>query len=95
MKTSQKLMLLVALAVSLNASQVFAKSSGAPSGGANHQSEVKTSGTSAARPSGSGGQSKFRPANCPLHKCAGQPGYTQPTCRGGHMGPNGVMVECK
>jgi hypothetical protein len=23
------------------------------------------------------------------------PGSTLPTCRGGHMGPNGVMIQCK
>lgn len=30
------------------------------------------------------------------HACPppSRPGHTQPTCRGGHMGPNGVMVQC-
>lgn len=96
MKVMTKAVSLTAIAVALWASSgpVFAKVSGGPS-------QVKTSGTSAA-PSGSGaGDSTSKRhgggagGGCG-HACPPppRPGHTQPTCRGGHMGPNGVMVQC-
>ena len=82
--------LAISVALTLNGSSAFAKSGGGPS-------QVKTSGTSAT-PSGSQAKPK------PTHSCSKNPqpgcsnyvpGHTQPTCRGGHMGPNGVMIQCK
>jgi hypothetical protein len=29
------------------------------------------------------------------HQCPNPPGSTIPDCHGGHMGPNGVMIQCK
>lgn len=89
-------LLAVVVALSLIGSHIFAKGGGGSGGGASHPSQVKTSGTSAA-PSGGGGNAR------PTHLCSKNPqpgcsnyvpGHTQPTCRGGHMGPNGVMVQC-
>lgn len=85
-------LLAISAALMLSGSHVFAKSSGGPS-------QVKTSGTSAA-PSGSGARDTTAKghgggAGCG-HACPPppRPGYTQPPCRGGHMGPNGVMIQC-
>ena len=92
MTTMSKAMLVFAILVAWMAgsSEVFAKT-GSPG-------QVKTSGTSAT-PSGSGAggsqpKAKLRP--CVGHHTynCGTPGTTQPTCRGGHMGPNGVMIQC-
>jgi len=86
-------LLAISLALTLSGSQVFAKSSGGPS-------QVKTSGTSAA-PSGSGARDNTAKGHGGTgvgcgHHCPPppRPGYTQPPCRGGHMGPNGVMIQC-
>jgi hypothetical protein len=82
-------LLAVAAALTLGGSLVLAKGGG----GAGHPTQVKTSGTSAT-PS-----PKARPTySCsknPVPGCRNYaPGHTQPTCRGGHMGPNGVMIQC-
>jgi hypothetical protein len=85
-------LLAISAALTLSGSPIFAKSGG--------PSQVKTSGTSAA-PSGPGANdstSKRRGGaggGCG-HACPPppRPGHTQPACRGGHMGPNGVMVQC-
>jgi hypothetical protein len=86
-------LLAVAAALTLGGSHVLAKGGGG--GGGSQPTQVKTSGTSTA-PSGSGGRpANFRPANCPYHHCQAQPpGHTQPTCKGPHRGPNGVMIQC-
>jgi hypothetical protein len=88
-----KVVLLLAISAALagSGSQGFAKSGGGPS-------QVKTSGASAA-PSGSGADDPSKRhgggEGCG-HACPPppRPGYTQPPCRGGHMGPNGVMIQC-
>jgi hypothetical protein len=88
-KMSQALLLVViAVALTLSSNQIFAKKSG--------PDQVKTSGTSAT----ASGSAKPKPT----HSCAKDPqpgcsnyvpGHTQPPCHGGHMGPNGVMVQCQ
>jgi hypothetical protein len=82
-------LLAISAASTLSGSYVFAKSGGGPS-------QVKTSGTSAAPSGAGGGQLKERavPFPCGHHGYCQPPGHTQPTCRGGHMGPNGVMIQC-
>ena len=84
-------LLAVSAALTLSGSHVFAKSGGGPSA-------VKTSGISAA-PSSSGDSTSKRRGGAGGgcgHACPPppRPGYTQPPCRGGHMGPNGVMIQC-
>jgi hypothetical protein len=86
-------LLAISAALTLSGSHVFAKSSGGPS-------QVKASGTSAA-PSGSGARDSTAKGHGGTgvgcgHACPPRPrpGYTQPPCRGGHMGPNGVMIQC-
>jgi hypothetical protein len=93
MTTTSKVVSLLAIsaALMLSGSHVFAKSGSGPS-------QVKTSGTSAA-PSGAGDSTSKRRGGAGGgcgHACPPppRPGHTQPTCRGGHMGPNGVMVQC-
>jgi hypothetical protein len=91
MTTGPKVVWLIAISVALMliGDHAFAKSGGSPS-------QVKTSGTSAA-PSGAGGsRSKYVPY-CKLHPGRGgcPPKADQPPCRGGHMGPNGVMIQCQ
>ena len=84
-------LLAISVALTLSGSHVFAKT-----GGSNGPSQVKTSGTSAA-PSGAGGsRSKYVPY-CKLHPGRGgcPPKADQPPCRGGHIGPNGVMIQCQ
>ena len=88
-------LLAVAVALPLSCSHAFARGGG---GGG----PVHVSGTSAApSPTGSsagGGQSKVPLRPCVGHQHTvncGRPGTTLPTCRGGHMGPNGVMIQCK
>jgi hypothetical protein len=83
-------LLAISVALTLSGSPVFAKSGGGPS-------QVKTSGTSATP---SGGQTKPKPTHScsknPQPGCSNYvPGHTQPPCRGGHMGPNGVMIQCQ
>jgi hypothetical protein len=82
------LLVSIAAALALGSNHIFAKNTG--------PDQVKTSGTSAA----ASGSAKPRPT----HSCAKDPqpgcsnyvpGHTQPPCRGGHMGPNGVMVQCQ
>ena len=88
--------LAISVALTLSGSQVFAKTVG--------PGQVKTSGTSAT-PSGSGtGGGQVKHATPPrvlvCHQgasggryCVSEPGGTTlPPCRGGHMGPNGVMI---
>jgi hypothetical protein len=86
-------LLAISVALTLSAGPVIAKSGGGPI-------QVKTSGTSAgptdsgARDStakGHGGTGVGCGHACPPRP---RPGYTQPPCRGGHMGPNGVMIQC-
>jgi hypothetical protein len=88
-------LLAISAALALSGSHVLAKSGGGPA----NPGQVHASGTSTA-PSGSGADdsaSKRRGGGwgcghaCPLPP---RPGHTQPTCRGGHMGPNGVMIQC-
>jgi len=84
------LLLAISAALTLAGSHAFAKSGGGPA-------QVKTSGTSAA-PSGSTSSGGPRTGgNCHGHACPTRPqqGNTQPPCRGGHAGPNGVMVQCQ
>ena len=90
-------LLAISVALILSDTLVFAKTVG--------PGHVKTSGTSAA-PSGTGG-SQVKHATPPrvlvCHQgasggryCVSEPGGTTlPPCRGGHMGPNGVMIQCK
>ena len=93
----------ISMMLAASSSHVFAKSGGGPSqksGGG--PSQVKTSGTSAAPSggsspgSGAGGNASKRSSPCGhrLNCTYSPPGHTQPTCRGGHMGPNGVMIQC-
>jgi hypothetical protein len=93
MKTMSKAVSLLALAVALtlSGSHVFAKGGG----GAGHPTQVKTSGTSAAPSPVVGGGQKYH-RGCAYNPTAPQcrPGHTQPTCKGPHMGPNGVMIQC-
>lgn len=85
-------LLAISVALTLSGSHVFAKSGGgAPS-------QVKSSGTSAA-PSGAGDSTSKRHGGTGTgcgHACPPppRPGHTQPTCRGPHKGPNGVMIQC-
>jgi hypothetical protein len=89
MKAMSKAASLLAISVALAASgsHVFAKNDG--------PGQVKTSGTSAA-PSGAG-DSRSKYSYCKLHPGWGgcPPKADQPPCRGGHMGPNGVMIQCQ
>ena len=90
MRATSKMVTLLTISVALILSDtpVFTKTVG--------PGQVKTSGTSAA-PSGAGGtRSKYVPY-CKLHPGRGgcPPKADQPPCRGGHMGPNGVMIQCK
>jgi len=82
-------LLAISVALTLSGSPVFAKSGGNPG-------QVKTSGTSAA-PSGAGGSRSKYISYCKLHPGRGgcPPKADQPPCRGGHMGPNGVMIQCQ
>jgi hypothetical protein len=95
MKAMSKAVSLLAISVALtfSGSHVFA-GNGSPG-------QVKTSGTSAA-PSGSGaGGNQSQKHACHNggtgSRCivAPTPGHTQPPCRGGHKGPNGVMIQCQ
>jgi hypothetical protein len=82
------MLLAISVALTLSGSHVFA--------GTGSPGQVKTSGTSAA-PSGAGGsRSKYIPY-CKQHPGWGgcPPKADQPPCRGGHMGPNGVMIQCQ
>jgi hypothetical protein len=86
-------LLAISVALTLSAGPVMAKSGGGPS-------QVKTSGTSAG-PTGSGAPDSAAKGHGGTgvgcgHACPPRPrpGYTQPPCRGGHMGPNGVMIQC-
>ena len=84
--------LAISVALTLSGSSAFAKSGGGPS-------QVKTSGTSTSSSSAGGGQSQKHACHNggtgPKCIVAPRPGTTQPTCRGGHMGPNGVMIQCQ
>ena len=87
-------LLAISVALTLSGSPVFAKNGGGPS-------QVKTSGTSAAPSRSGAGGGQFQKHACHNggtgSKCivAPRPGTTLPPCRGGHMGPNGVMIQCK
>ena len=99
MRATSKMVTLLTISVALILSDipVFAKTVG--------PGQVKTSGASAA-PSGTGG-SQVKHVTPPrvlvCHQgasggryCVTEPGgSTLPPCRGGHMGPNGVMIQCK
>jgi hypothetical protein len=82
--------LAVCVALTLSGSQVFAKTGG--------PSQVHSAGVAAAPagPSGGGSQSRTK-GGCRSQHCTVMPppGHTQPPCRGGHMGPNGVMIQCQ
>jgi hypothetical protein len=85
-------LLAISAALTLSGSHVFAKSAGGPA----HPSQVQASGTSAA-PAGAGdSESKRRGGYGCGHACPAppRPGHTQPTCKGPHRGPNGVMIQC-
>jgi hypothetical protein len=93
MRAMSKTMSLVAVAVALSCGHVFAKGGGG-GGGAGHPTQVKTSGASATPSGPSGGLAKHACGHgtpCPTRS---RPGYTQPPCKGPHMGPNGVMIQC-
>jgi hypothetical protein len=99
MPAMSKMVTLLTISVTLMLSDtpVFAKTVG--------PGQLKTSGTSAA-PSGTGG-SQVKHVTPPRvwvcrvgasgrQNCWFAPGGTTlPPCRGGHMGPNGVMIQCK
>ena len=90
-------LLAISAALTLSGSHVFAKTIG--------PGHVKTSGTSAAHSGTGGSQVKHvtPPRVLVCHQgayggqyCVTEPGGTTlPPCRGGHMGPNGVMIQCK
>ena len=93
MATISKVLLIFAISMAIATvdGQVLAKTLG--------PGQVKTSGKSVA-PSGTGGGQSQK------HAChnggtgtrcivAPRPGTTLPPCRGPHMGPNGVMIQCK
>jgi hypothetical protein len=86
--------LAIAAALTLSCGYVFAKTAGPVGPGPVAANPVHASGTSAAPSRAGGDQSKvhgcFRDPTAP--NC--RPGHTQPTCRGPHMGPNGVMIQC-
>jgi hypothetical protein len=89
-------LLAVAAALTLSGGYVFAKGGGGGGGfGGSHPTQVKASGTSAV-PSGAGGNRSRYVPYCKLHPGRGGcPAKVQPTCRGPHMGPNGVMIQCE
>jgi hypothetical protein len=73
-------------ALSVSGSQLYAKGGG--------PSQEKTTGFSAApSPSGRGGGCGV-PGNRASCAPPPRPGHTQPTCKGPHRGPNGVMIQC-
>ena len=82
----------ISAALTLTGSQLFAKSVGGAS-------QVKAPTTSAASSSPGAGDSisKRGGGACHGHYCRQPPppGHTQPPCRGAHVGPNGVMVQCQ
>jgi hypothetical protein len=91
MKAMWKVVSLVAVtaALTLSFSHVFAKTAGRVGPGPVHVSGISPA------PSGAGGsRSKYIPY-CRLHPgwggCAPK---IQPTCRGPHRGPNGLMIQC-
>jgi hypothetical protein len=80
------LSLAISVALSVSASQGFAKD------GVHALSVVHSPSTPAAAPKRHwtrGDFCKMYPQNCGIPL-----GHTQPTCRGPHRGPNGVMVQC-
>jgi hypothetical protein len=82
-------LLAISVALTLCGSPVFAKSGSSPS-------QVKTSGTSAAASGTAKPKPTFSCSKNPQPGCRNYaPGKTPPPCRGGHMGPNGVMVQCQ
>jgi hypothetical protein len=84
--------LAISVALAASSSPVFAKKDGP---GQAHPTGVS------AGPSGSGAGgddlSKRRGGGCDSRHCDPHPGpgTTQPPCRGGHKGPNGVMIQCQ
>jgi hypothetical protein len=93
MKATLKAVLALAVtaAVILSGNQVLARSGGGPSqahgSGANATSMQHATGTA---------ETFQQKVNCPYHHCAPQkPIPDKPPCRGGHMGPNGVMIQCR
>jgi hypothetical protein len=97
MTVLSKAMALLAISVVFAASgnQVLAKPSGSPG-------QVHPSGNSSG-PSGggssAGGDLSKRRGGCDSRHCDPNihqgPGATQQPCRGGHRGPNGVMIQCQ
>jgi hypothetical protein len=86
-------LLAISVALAASSGQVFAKNGGP---GQAHPTGV-SSGSSG---SGAGGDlSKRRGGDCDSRHCDPNihpgPGTTQPPCRGGHKGPNGVMIQCQ
>ena len=90
------LLLAISAALTLSGSLVIAKTVG--------PGQVKTSGTSAAPSGSTSTRSKHvtppRVIVCHPERGGGQycmsvpGGTTQPTCKGPHKGPNGVMIQC-
>lgn len=81
------LSLAISVALSVSASQGFAK------GGVHAPSVVHSPSTHAAVPKRHwtrGDFCKMYPQSCGIPL-----GHTQPTCRGPHRGPNGVMIQCQ
>jgi hypothetical protein len=81
-------LLAVSAALMLNGNQAFAKSGGG-------QQAVHPSGVSSS-PSPTTPSSGPRTGACKGHSCDYKnQGNTQPPCKGGHAGPNGVMIQCQ
>jgi hypothetical protein len=89
-------LLAISAALAFASSHLFAKSAGGPG-------KVNTSTISApssAAPSGAGDSVSKGHGGTDGHNCGHacpprpRPGYSQPPCRGPHMGPNGVMIQC-
>jgi hypothetical protein len=79
-------LLAISAALTLSSSYVFAKNEG--------PGQAKSLGTSAAPSGSSASGSQDKTKGCRGKSCPPKPGHTQPTCRGPHMGPNGVMIQC-
>jgi hypothetical protein len=85
------MLFVITMALTVSGGVAFAKTSGpkpAPASGTSLSSGGAGAGDSPSKRRGGG-------VGCG-HACPTlpRPGHTQPTCRGGHMGPNGVMVQC-
>jgi hypothetical protein len=84
-------LLAISLVLGVSGSQVLAKTS------APHPAQASGTSVSSVGGSGAGTDVSKRGGgygcghHCPIPP---RPGHTQPTCKGPHRGPNGVMIQC-